>query len=149
MRQIITTIRNYFKSLKILRKACREEQLLQKLSQSLGYRFRIDRIGRIYTVINPLVQNIDTGGNAIIYDGNNEPMVKEYIIKNMLMLKNFIGDNQFFDILTYDIKRLDEDQNYLVILKPIFLEDTIKYFKIFTYIILVLILMYILWINFF
>ena len=131
MRQIITTIRNYFKSVKIIRKACSEEQLLQKLSQTIGYRFRIDRIGRIYTVINPLVQNIDTGGNTIIFDGNNEPMVKDYIIKNMLLLKNFIGDNQFFDILTYDIKKLDDDQNYLVILKPIFLDDTIKYFKIF------------------
>lgn len=140
MRQIITTIRNYFQTVKVLRKACAEERLLEKLSQSFGHRFRIDRIGRIYTIINPLVHNLDTGGNAIIYDGNNEPMVSEYLLKNMMLLKTFIGENQFFDILTYDIKKLDDDQNYLVILKPIFLDDTIKYFKGFLYIILVLLI---------
>ena len=138
MREIYNTIKNYFKTLRLLKRE--RSTLLKSLTLSFGHRFRMDKIGRIYTVINPMVQNIDTGGNTLIYDGNNEPMIKEYLIKCMLLLKTFIGENKMFDILTYDIKQLDEDQNYLVILKPIFLDDTIKYFKRFLYIILCLLI---------
>lgn len=148
MPQIINTIRNYFKTRKSLKRACQEENLLSNLSQSFGHKFKMDKLGRIYTVINPLVQNINTGGNTIIYDGNNEPMIQEYLIKNMMILKSFIGENNFFDILTYDIDKLDDDQNYLVVLKPIFLDDTIKYFKIFSYIIVLLTATAVIWANF-
>ena len=119
MKEMYNTIKNYFKTLRLLRRE--NDTLLKSLSVSFGHRFRIDKIGRIYTVINPMVHNLDTGGNTLIYDGNNEPMIKEYLIKCMLLLKTFIGNNNFFDILTYDIKQLDDDQNYLVVLKPIFL----------------------------
>ncbi len=139
MKEMYNTIKNYFKTLRLLKRE--NDTLLKSLSVSFGHRFRMDKIGRIYTVINPMVQNIDTGGNTLIYDGNNEPMIKEYLIKCMLLLKSFIGNNNFFDILTYDIKQLDDDQNYLVILKPIFLDDTIKYFKSFLYIILCLVIL--------
>lgn len=139
MKEMYNTIKNYFKTLRLLKRE--SDTLLKSLSVSFGHRFRMDKIGRIYTVINPMVQNIDTGGNTLIYDGNNEPMIKEYLIKCMLLLKSFIGNNNFFDILTYDIKQLDDDQNYLVILKPIFLDDTIKYFKSFLYIILCLVIL--------
>lgn len=139
MKDVYLTIKNYFKTVRIINQSCKTDHLLDSLKQTFGYTFRVDKIGRIYTVINPLIKNIDTGGNTLSYDGNNEPMIKDYLIKCMLMLKTFIGDNQFFDILTYDIKQLDDDQNYLVVLKPIFLDDTIKYFKRFLYIILSLV----------
>ena len=133
------TIKNYFKTLRLLKRE--SDTLLKSLTVSFGNRFRMDKIGRIYTVINPMIKNIDTGGNTLIYDGNNEPMIKEYLLKCMLLLKTFIGENKMFDILTYDIKQLDEDQNYLVILKPIFLDDTIKYFRRFLYITLCLVIL--------
>lgn len=139
--QIYKTVINYFKTLWVIKRAIKDENLLEKLTQTFGYKFRVDKIGRIYTVINPIIQNIGDNGNSIIYDGNNEPMIREYLIKNMMILKSFIGDNDFFDILTYDIKKIDVDQNYLVILKPIFLDDTIKYFKSFLYIILCLVIL--------
>lgn len=139
--QIYKTVINYFKTLWVIKRAIKDENLLEKLTQTFGYKFRVDKIGRIYTVINPIIQNIGDNGNSIIYDGNNEPMIREYLIKNMMILKSFIGDNDFFDILTYDIKKIDVDQNYLVILKPIFLDDTIKYFQYFLYIILCLVIL--------
>jgi hypothetical protein len=44
---------------------------------------------------------------------------------------NFIQTNNLFDLLTYDIKRLDEYDNYLLIIEPITLNDCLKYTKYF------------------
>ena len=57
------------------------------------------------------------------------------------LIKDFVIANNLFDLLTYEIKRLDEYDNYLFVIKPITQEDCIKWSKIFaiTYISLIVI----------
>ena len=46
--------------------------------------------------------------------------------------KNFIMANNLFDLLTYEIKRLDNYDNYLFIIKPITFNEFKKWTKIFS-----------------
>lgn len=140
IRDVFNTIINCIKCIRILKRACKEERLLEKLGYSFGRPFKIDWLGRMYMVVNPIVQNLKSNGNTIIYS-DNTPLIREYFMRNLDILKMAIGENQLFDILTYEIRKIDDDENYLVILEPIFFKDTVKYFKTFLYIILVLIIL--------
>ena len=57
------------------------------------------------------------------------------------LIKDFIMANNLFDLLTYEIKKLDDYDNYLFIVKPITFDDCVKWTKIFgiTYSILAII----------
>lgn len=134
-------IRTYLKVRKIIKKSCDEEQLLIKLGDTMGLKFKIDRLGRIYAIINPLIKNINDGGNTLIYGGDSTPMIDNFLMKNLEIIQHFIGANQFFDILTYNIKKIDDDENYLITLEPIFLRNLLKKLKVFSYIIIGLIIL--------
>ena len=45
---------------KILRKIYKDEGLLEKFSKLFGVEFKIDWVGRIYTVINPNIKCVET-----------------------------------------------------------------------------------------
>lgn len=121
---------------KILRKIYKDEGLLEKFSQLFGVEFKIDWVGRIYTVINPNIidDKLDINTQIFEYNDNgltNEPYVEKYIMTKLNLVSEFIIANNLFDLLTYEIKKLDDYDNYLFVIKPITFDDCMKWTKIF------------------
>ena len=121
---------------KILRKIYKDEGLLEKFSQLFGVEFKIDWVGRIYTVINPNIidDKLDINTQIFEYNDNgltNEPYVEKYIMTKLNLVSEFIMANNLFDLLTYEIKKLDDYDNYLFVIKPITFDDCMKWTKIF------------------
>ena len=138
---------------KLLIKIYRNEQLLNKFSQLFGTEFRMDWVGRIYTVINPNIikDQFDVNTQIFEYGENgftNEPYIEKWIMTKFNLVKDFIMANNLFDLLTYELKKIDEYDNYLFIIKPITFDDCKKWTKIFgiTYSIIILILLIIIFI---
>jgi hypothetical protein len=50
----------------------------------------------------------------------------------MFAASNFIKNKELLDIMTYSLEKLDNNQNYLFVLKPILFNDLIKTFKRFS-----------------
>lgn len=121
---------------RLLIKIYKDEDLLNKFSQLFGVEFRKDWVGRIYTIINPNIINdkIDVNTQIFEYGENgltNEPYIEKYIMMKLNLIKDFIMANNLFDLLTYEIKRIDEYDNYLIIIKPITFDDCKKWTKVF------------------
>lgn len=138
---------------KLLIKIYRNEQLLNKFSQLFGTEFRMDWVGRIYTVINPNIikDQFDVNTQIFEYGKNgftNEPYIEKWIMTKFNLVKDFIMANNLFDLLTYELKKIDEYDNYLFVIKPITFDDCKKWTKIFgiTYSIIILILLIIMFI---
>lgn len=117
---------------KILNKIYKEENLIDNLSKLFGCTFRMDWIGRLYTVINPNLMDIKDQ----IYEYNdkgfdNTEFIEREIMTKLNLIANFISANNLFELLTYKIEKLDEYGNYLFIIEPITLNDCIKYTKLF------------------
>jgi hypothetical protein len=90
----------------------------------------------MYTVINPNIINDKLDINTQIFEyGNNgltnEPYIEKYIMTRFNLVKDFIMANNLFDLLTYEIKRIDEYDNYLFVIKPITFDECKKWTKIF------------------
>ena len=122
---------------RLLTKIYKDENLLSKFSQLFGTEFRIDWVGRIYTVINPNIiqEQFDTNTQIFEYDENgftNKPYIEKWIMTKFNIVKDFIMVNNLFDLLTYELKKIDEYDNYLFVIKPITFDDCIKWTKIFS-----------------
>jgi len=123
------SIFNFLKYNRYIRRAIKAEYLLDKLKYLFGGReFRQDWIGRVYTVVNPNVDNISDNGNTIIFDGG-EPMIERWLMDNINIMSQFITSNNLFDVLTYKINKLDDDDNYLIILQNVFYDSAKKELK--------------------
>lgn len=121
---------------KLLRRIYKEEQLLEKFSHMFGTEFRIDWVGRIYTVINPNIidDKLDVNTQIFEYTENglsNRPYIEKWIMTKFNIIKDFIMTNNLFDVLTYELNKIDEYDNYLFIIKPITFDDCKKWTKIF------------------
>ena len=146
-------IYNFFKNLilnsqytRLIKKAYKDEHILEGFSKLFGATFRLDWLGRAYAVLNP---NLDEKGNyspnTQIFeygeDGlNNEKMVEEWVMSKMITASEYIRANNLFDLLTYNIKRLDDYDNYLFVLEPITLKNCMRWSKWFVGLVVVLIL---------
>jgi len=135
-------IYNFFKYLalnikytKLIKKAYRDEHLLEGLSKIFKSDFKFDWIGRVYAVLNP---NLDENGryspNTQIFEYgenglNNNQMIEQWVMERMSVVSDFIRTNNLFELLTYSIKKLDNYDNYLFILEPITLRDCLKWSK--------------------
>ena len=122
---------------KLLMRIYKDEQLLEKFSQLFNSEFRMDWVGRIYTVLNPNIINdkLDVNTQIFEYGENgltNAPYIEKWVMTKLNVVKDFIMANNLFDLLTYEIKKLDEYDNYLFIIKPITFDDCMKWTKIFT-----------------
>lgn len=122
---------------RLLRKIYKDEQILDRFSKLFGTEFRIDWVGRIYTVINPNIvkDELDINTQIFEYGENgftNAPYIEKWIMTKLNIAKDFIMANNLFDLLTYELKRLDEYDNYLFVIKPITFDDCIKWTKIFS-----------------
>lgn len=133
----IKNLINYIKIKKIIRKVIKEENLLDNLSalfSSDNYKvnFKQDWIGRIYAVLNPVVQ--DPQSRIFEYDTNGvnlNSFVEKWIMERMLIADTFVKNHDLFDILIYDIKQIDGDYNFLFTLTPIVWHNFWKSSKIF------------------
>lgn len=128
---------------RILNKVYENENIPANLSRLFGSKFKQDWIGRLYTVINPNLLGEEFDINTIIYEYdetglNNKSWVERWIMMKLNIAQSFIQTNNLFDLLTYDIKRLDEYDNYLFIIEPITLQDCLKYTKYFIILLIIL-----------
>lgn len=131
---------------RLLKSIYSDEQLLNKFSQLFGTEFRMDWVGRIYAVFNPNIINDELDVNSQIFEYGengltNSPYIEKWIMTKLNIVKDFIMANNLFDLLTYEIKKIDDYDNYLFIIKPITFDDCVKWTKIFgiTYSILTII----------
>lgn len=120
---LIKILFQHFKIIRIVKKCCKEEKLLDTLSRLIGSEFRIDWIGRIYSVINPVIKDGKfDAGQALEYTDtglSNEEYIKHWFFDRLGVIENFIKVNNLFDLLTFRIESLDNMGNHLVILYPI------------------------------
>jgi hypothetical protein len=135
----------YRKYNKILKQVYKQENLLQNLGQMLGAKFRIDWIGRVYAVINPSIQNNQYDANSQIFeygpDGLSDlPGVESWLMRRLNIVQQFVQAQNIFDLLTFKLKKLDNNNNFLFILQPLPLDDLKTYTKRFLLLILCLIL---------
>ena len=119
---------------KLIKEVYKNENMLNKFSQLFGSEFRMDWVGRIYTVINPNIidDKLDIQTQIFEYgdDGfSNKAYVEKWIMTKLNLIKDFVMANNLFDLLTYEIERLDEYDNYLFVIKPITFDDCMKYTK--------------------
>lgn len=120
----------------IIKRIYKSEDLIKKFSQLFGVEFKMDWVGRIYTVINPNIidDKLDINTQIFEYGENgltNEPYVEKYIMTRLNLVSNFIMANNLFDLLTYELKKIDDYDSYLFVIKPITFDDCMKWTKIF------------------
>ena len=125
----IRSLIDHIKIRRIVKKIIKEENLLSNLSalfstENYVVNFKQDWVGRIYAVINPVVQSPQ---NRIFeYDTlgmNLKSFINKWVIEHIIAADNFVKNHQLFDILVYDLKPLDTDYNFLITLTPITWND--------------------------
>lgn len=119
-------IYNYFKIKKVLNDIYKHEKIETNLSRIFGVPCRRDWVGRLYMVINPILQNINVDGNELVYDKDNNILVEAWVMKNLELIRKFVVNNSMFDLLTYSIERIDDDDNYLIVFKNIYFDDIMR-----------------------
>lgn len=145
--RFIKNLRLNIKYTKLLLKIYKDEQIIEKFSQLFGTEFRIDWVGRIYAIINPNIINDKFDMNTQIFEYgeqgfSNDPYIEKWIMTKFNLIKDFIMANNLFDLLTYELKKLDDYDNYLFVIKPITFDECKKWTKVFsiTYALLITIL---------
>ena len=118
----------HIKYSKIIKKVIKDEGLLHKFSQLYGVNFKEDWIGRIYAVLNPYIKNGKYDPEAITYENTAEGFdprtyLENWIMERLAVASQFIHANNLFELLTYDIKKLDEDDNFLFVVQPVTLSE--------------------------
>jgi len=128
----------YIKYAKTIKGVFKEENLLKSFSMFFGSEFRMDWVGRVYTVLNPMVQKMEdptVGTGVAIYEFtesgqlSNRMWVEKWVMDHLMAAQQFIQANNLFDLLTYDITRIDDNENYLFVLSPLYFNDLKKWFK--------------------
>lgn len=119
---------------RIIKKVYKDEGLITKFSQLFDSEFRMDWVGRIYAVLNPNIVNDKMDYNTQIFEYGengltNEPYVEKWIMTKFNLIRDFVMANNLFDLLTYEIKKIDEYDNYLLIIKPLTFDDCMKWVK--------------------
>lgn len=139
---IIKNIWLHVKYSKILNKIYKDEDLLNKMGELLGVKVRKDWVGRLYMVLNPNL--IPKEEQIFEYDENglnNSAFIEKWLMERFIIMEKFLMVNNLFDILSYSIKKLDEYDNYLLIMEPITFKDymkSLKYLSIFIILILII-----------
>lgn len=134
MWKFFQSMQMHWKYSRILRKVYKNENFIENLSKLFGVQFKRDWVGRIYAVINPYVRDGQYDPNAVIFEydqkGLNDTLnIEKKVMELMLVASQFIQSNNLFDMLTYEIKKIDDMGNYLFIIKSITYDDFIKNIK--------------------
>lgn len=118
---------------KILDKVYEDDQIIAKLSFALGSQFRRDWIGRLYTVINPAIKD-GRYDYTQVYEYTQEGYdttehMQQWIAERLTAIEAVIQTNNLFDVLTFNIKKLDDEGNYLFVVYPVTLPDVLDNWK--------------------
>lgn len=132
--KFIKYLYTHIKYFRILNDVYKQEKLLENLTALFKVEFKKDWVGRIYAVFNPHIQDGIFNQNNQILEYTNEGLsnssyVESYIMTQLNIAKQFIKANNLFDLLTYKLIKLDDNDNYLFIIQPITWEDCISYTK--------------------
>lgn len=122
-------ILNYIRVQRLLNKIYYNEKIEQNLSKTFGVPCRKDWVGRLYMLINPILQNIESDGNEMVYDKNDNMLIESWVMKNLELIRHFVVNNSMFDLLSYSITKYDDDENYLVVFKNIYFDDMMRVVK--------------------
>lgn len=118
---------------KILNKVYEEEDVIAKISTIFGVQFYKDWIGRLYAVINPAIKDGKWDNQQVFeYTEGGQDTTEhatQWIMERMLLIENFIRVNNLFDILGYNIEKIDDKGNYLFTLYPITLPGVLSDLK--------------------
>ena len=133
-------LKNLILNIKYTKLICdvyKNENILIRFSQLFNIEFRMDWVGRLYTIINPNIidDKFETNTQIFEYGENgfsNTVYIEHWIMTKLNIAQNFIMANNLFDLLTYEIKKLDNYDNYLFIIKPITFDECKKWTKIFS-----------------
>ena len=117
----------------LLNRIYREERLLEGLTLMFGSEVKQDWIGRIYVVINPHIKNGKWDPESMVQELGNDG-VSRAVAMNMIMgtlttVQQFIKANNLFDLLTYEIRQISNNDDYLLIMEPITYPDLKNYGK--------------------
>lgn len=139
MALFIPTLFRYAKINRLIKKIDENEQLMYNLSMLYRSEFRRDWVGRWYTVLNPLVQDMSTedGTDRRVFEFTENGLsdrayIDKWCMDRMFAASNFIKNKELLDLMTYSLEKLDNNQNYLFVLKPILFNDLVKTFKRFS-----------------
>lgn len=108
----------------ILKKVYKDENLIDGLKKVTGINFKTDNINRIYGVVNPLL--IDINDQVFEYNQmglDNSIFIERWLSSRLNLIQRFIKVNNLFDILTYKITKLDDYNNYLIVIQSIYMDD--------------------------
>lgn len=137
---LIRNLIDYVKTKRIIKEVIKEEDLLNNLSSLFSkgdylIKFKQDWIGRIYAVVNPVVQDPQSRIFEFGEEGVNiKSFVHKWVMDHMIAADTFIKNHELFDILIYNIEQLDENYNFLFTLTPIAWYDFWKSLKRFFWI---------------
>ncbi len=125
----------YIQYKRVLEKAYEDENVIENLTRSFESTFRKDWVGRLYTVFNPNLKNGEFDPSNPIYSYNikglnTDEFVKEYILTKLSVIDRYINAQNLFELVSYDIKKLDNYDNYLFVIKPLPFDNFIKYAKL-------------------
>ena len=147
MALFIPTLFRYIKMNRIIKKIDENERLMVNLSELYRSEFKRDWVGRWYTVINPLVQDMsfEDGADRRIFEFtenglSDKTYIEKWCMDRMFVASNFIKNKELLDIMTYSLEKIDQNGNYLFVIKPILFNDlktTFKRFSIFSILVLV------------
>ena len=134
MWKFFQSMQMHWKYSRILRKVYKNENIIENLSKLFGVQFKRDWVGRIYAIINPYVRDGQYDPTAVIFEydqkGLNDTLnIEKKVMELMIVASQFIQSNNLFDMLTYEIKKIDDMGNYLFIIKSITYDDFIKNIK--------------------
>lgn len=120
---------------KVLSKAYKEENVVENLSKTFETQFKLDWVNRLYTVFNPNLRNgvFDRSNPIYSYNErglNTDEFVRQYIMTKLSAADHYINATNLFELVTYDLKKLDNYDNYLFIIKPLPLDNFLKYSKL-------------------
>lgn len=137
---LIKSLVNHIKIHKIIKDVVKNENLLMNLSNvfstnTLKVNFKMDWIGRIYAVLNPVAA--DPSDRIFEYDTNGtniKTFVHKWIMDRMIAVDTLVKNHELFDVVTYNVEQLDDDYNFLVTFTPITWDDLRKHLKITGYV---------------
>lgn len=132
----------HLKYSRILSKVYKSENILQNMSELLGFPVRKDYVNRIYSVVNPLLIKQDDKIYELTDGGLNEDMfIHKWLMDHMLVANNFIQAKNLFDLLYLRIDKIDNYHNYLFVLEPVTLKNFLTSLKILGGLIILIVLL--------
>ena len=143
---IMKNIINFIRYNRILKQVYANENFVENISRQMGVQFSVDRLNRVYAVINPHIQNIknNDGSSSMIYQYNtdntmtNDLHIQKWIMEQLNISSMFIRETNMFELMTYELKKLDDDQNYLIVFENLYTKGFLKELKIYSIILPIL-----------